>query len=78
MFLGLANTPATFQAFINQVLQKYLNYFVFSFIDNIVVYLQTIKAHTGQVRQVLEKLREAKLYIKFFKMYFWCWENWLS
>ena len=67
---GLANAPTTFQAFINQVLQKYLNDFVFLFIDNIVVYLQTIEAHTGQVCQVLPKLRKANLYVKLSKCIF--------
>ena len=70
MPFGLANAPATFQAFINQVLQEYLDDFVLSFIDNIVVYSQTIEAHTGQVRQVLQKLREAKLYVKLSKCIF--------
>ena len=52
------------------MLQKYLNDFVLSFIDDIVVYLQTIEAHTGQVCQVLQKLRETKLYVKLSKCIF--------
>ena len=64
MPFGLVNAPATFQVFINQVLCKYLDRFVLLYLDDIVVYSQTKKEHTGHVRQVLQKLKEANLYVK--------------
>ena len=58
---GLTNGPATFQAYINNVLQDYLNRFVMAYIDDILIYSRTRDEHTRHVRQVLESLRRAGL-----------------
>ena len=41
----LINTPATFQAFTNNVLRKYLNIFIIIYLNNILIYSQTEKEH---------------------------------
>ena len=67
MPFGLVNAPATFQAFINQVLREYIDHFVLAYLDNIVVYSQSNEEHVQHVRLVLQKLREANLYVKLLK-----------
>ena len=49
---GLKNAPATFQHFINDVLSDYLDDFVISYIDNILIFIQiTLKS----IMYMLEK-----------------------
>jgi hypothetical protein len=49
----LINTLATFQAYINNILQKYLDVFVVVYLDNILVYLKTYNNHVRDIRKVL-------------------------
>jgi len=52
IFFGLKNAPATFQHFINDVLSDYLDDFVISYIDNILIFIQiTLKS----IMYMLEK-----------------------
>jgi hypothetical protein len=53
MLFGLTNAPATFQAYINNVLRKYLNVFVVVYLDDILVYLKTYDDHVRDIRKVL-------------------------
>ena len=64
MPFGLTNAPATFQAYINNVLRKYLDVFVVVYLDDILVYSKTYEEHVGHVRSVLTALRDADLRIK--------------
>jgi hypothetical protein len=41
MLFGLTNALATFQAYINNILRKYLNVFVVVYLDDILVYSKT-------------------------------------
>ena len=43
MFFGFINTPVTFQAFINNVLKKYLDVFIIIYLDHIVVLSYIVK-----------------------------------
>ena len=45
IFFELINAPATFQAFINNVLKKYLDIFIIMYFNNILIYSQTEKDH---------------------------------
>ena len=53
MPFGLTNAPATFQAYINNVLRKYLDVFVVVYLDDILVYSKTYDDHVRDVRKVL-------------------------
>jgi hypothetical protein len=64
MGFGLTNAPATFQRLMTTVLRKFLGKFVVAFQDDLVVHSQSHEEHVGHLRQVLEALREAKLYAK--------------
>ena len=52
MPFGLTNAPATFQAYINNVLRKYLDVFVVVYLDDILVYSKTKKKHVKHVTKV--------------------------
>jgi len=64
MPFGLTNAPATAQRFMNDTLREYLDIFCICYIDDILIYSRTLKEHRQQVRKVLQKLKEAGLFIK--------------
>jgi len=70
MPFGLKNAPATFQHFINDVLSDYLDKFVISYIDDILIYSNTLDEHHEHVKKVLKKLLENNLYVKLEKCEF--------
>jgi len=70
MPFGLANAPATFQAYINHVLEDLLNYICVVYLDDILIYFENKDEHTLHVRIVLERLRQYKLYANLKKCFF--------
>ena len=61
---GLTNAPATFMHLMHQTFRSYLDRFVIVFLDDILIYSRTLAEHVEHVRQVLQVLREQKLYAK--------------
>ena len=70
MPFGLTNAPATFQAYINEILRTYLDEFCVTFIDDILIYSKTMDEHVEHVRKVLTKLLENDLCVKLEKCQF--------
>ena len=64
MPMGLTNTPATFQHFMNDIFQDMSDLFVMVYLDDILVFSESIELHQGHVRRVLSRLRENNLHIK--------------
>jgi hypothetical protein len=64
MPFGLTNAPAVCQALINNVLREHLDITVVAYLDDILVYSQTLEEHKVHVRQVLECLAKADLRLK--------------
>lgn len=64
MPFGLCNAPATFQRLMNDVFREQLDRFVIVYLDDILIYSRTWEEHKNHVRQVLEILRQHKLYAK--------------
>ena len=60
----LKNAPTTFQQLINNTVREYLNKFVITYLNDILIYSDTLKKHWQHVLKVLEKLSEKTLYIK--------------
>jgi transposase InsO family protein len=61
---GLRNAPAVFQHFLNDVLQELLGNGVVVYIDDIVIYADTIEELRQRTMKVFELLRKAGLYVK--------------
>jgi len=53
---GFTNTPATFQQKINNVLGEHLDEFVITYLDNIIIYLDSKEEHEEHIKWVLKKL----------------------
>ena len=70
VLFGLVNAPAAFQAYINLTLRKYIDQFVVAYLDDIIVYLDTVKEHTQHVWLVLQKLHKFNLFVKLSKCIF--------
>lgn len=64
MPFGLTNAPSTFQRMMNNVLQPYISKFVKVYIDDILIYSQSVEEHFGHVKKVLELLRQNHLIAK--------------
>ncbi|KAL0163510.1 hypothetical protein M9458_039263 [Cirrhinus mrigala] len=61
---GLANAPAVFQSFINEILKDFLNKFVIAYIDDILIFSKSEAEHITHVRAVLFRLLDHQLYVK--------------
>src|SRR5258708_35209395 len=63
MPFGITNAPAVFQQFINKVLENLLDVCAVGYIDNILIYLDSVDQHWDHVQEVLRHLQEAGLYV---------------
>jgi hypothetical protein len=66
----LTNAPATFQAFLNDVLRDSLDTFVVIYLDDIPIYSDTLEEHYEHVRSVLQRLKDADLQVNLEKYQF--------
>ena len=64
MPFGITNVPAFFQHFINDTLRHFLDVFCTAYLDDILIYSDSLAEHQIHVRQVLGKLQQAGLYLK--------------
>ena len=64
MPFGLSNAPASFQHLINDVLSDYLDTFVVAYLDDILIFSDSLDEHVNHVKKVLQRLRENHLYAK--------------
>ncbi len=55
---GLANSPAIFQSFINEIFKDLLNQSVIAYIDDILIYSTSEAEHINHVKEVLSRLLE--------------------
>jgi len=65
MYFGLTNSPATFQAIMNDLFRDMINKGdVATFINNVLVAIETEEGHNEIVKEVLRRLEENNLYVK--------------
>jgi len=66
----LKNAPAVFQLFINSVLRPFLEKSIILYLDDILIYSDTLEEHHKTVRAFLKKLIENSLFAKLSKYEF--------
>ncbi len=64
MSFKLKNILVTFQRLINDMLREYLNDFVITYLDNILIYSDDLEMHHKHVHKILAKLNEQVMYVK--------------
>ena len=65
MFFGLTNSPAMFQAMMNELLRDLINTGkVAAFIDDVIIRMETEEGHEELVAEVIKRLEENDLYVK--------------
>ena len=67
---GLTNAPATFMGLMNEVFRPLLDKSVVVYLDDILIYSRSWEDHKRHIAEVLERLREHKLYAKVSKCEF--------
>ena len=65
MFFELTNSPATFQAMMNELLRDLINIGkVAAFMDDVIVGTETEERHDEIVAEIIKRLEENNLYVK--------------
>jgi len=65
MFFGMTNSPAIFQAMMNEILRDLINEGkVAAFVDDVLVGTETEEGHDEIVEEILRRLEKNDLYIK--------------
>ena len=65
MFFGLTNSPATFQAMMNELLRDLINMGkVVVFIDDVIVGMETEEGYNEIVVEIIKRLEKNNLYMK--------------
>ena len=63
MLIGFINALATFQAIINYILHDLLDNRILVYIDNILIYIKTIKEYNRLILDIFKRLRRNNLTI---------------
>lgn len=71
MPFGLTNALVAFLDLMNRVFQDFLDRFIVVFIDHILIYSRSQQEREENLRLVLRRLQEEKLYAKLSKCEFW-------
>jgi hypothetical protein len=65
MFFSLTNSPATFQTMMNEIFEDLISKGVVCvYLDDILIFMETMEEHDRVTQLVLERLRQYKLYLQ--------------
>ncbi len=64
MPFGLSNSPAVFQALVNDVLRDMVESVIYVYLDDILIFSSSLQEHVQHVRRVLQRLLENGLFVK--------------
>ncbi|TIB19641.1 hypothetical protein E3P88_04142 [Wallemia ichthyophaga] len=70
MPFGLCNAPGTFQNLMNSILHDYLDDFAIVYLDDILVYSNSLDEHRSHLEKIFDRLKKNKLYAKLGKCEF--------
>ncbi|SPC62201.1 related to pol protein [Ustilago sp. UG-2017b] len=70
MPFGLANAPAHFQSFINDIFRDIIGVYVVVYLDDFLIFSNTEESHVKHVTEVLTRLRSNRLFAKLSKCEF--------
>ncbi|KAJ1599714.1 hypothetical protein NDA14_000996 [Ustilago hordei] len=70
MPFGLANAPAHFQSFINDIFRDIIGIYVVVYLDDFLIFSDTEEVHVKHVTEVLTRLRNNRLFAKLSKCEF--------
>ena len=70
MPFGLTNAPSVFQRLMNKLFRDELGLFVLVYLDDILVFSESVEIHWEHLRRVLQRLRESRLYGRLHKCEF--------
>ena len=70
MPFGVANAPPTFQRMMNSLFKDELDAFVLVYLDDILVFLQTLEDHIRHIRIALQKMKDAQFFARLHKCSF--------
>ncbi|KAF8694387.1 hypothetical protein RHS03_08195, partial [Rhizoctonia solani] len=71
---GDCNAGATYQSLMNHLFQSYIGVFMYVYLDDIVIFSDTIEEHVEHIRTVADILRREKFYLSPKKMQFFARE----
>ncbi|KAG8726385.1 hypothetical protein FRC10_007164, partial [Ceratobasidium sp. 414] len=74
MQIGDCNAGAMYQTLMQAIFSKYIGVFMYVYLDDIVIFSNSIQEHTKHIHKVLEVLWEQKLYLSPGKMQFFAEE----
>src|SRR6266704_2628320 len=70
MPFGLCNAPSSFQAMMNEILHDLLDQGVIAYIDDILIYTESMRQHVHLVQKVLQRLKDVRLHASIDKYFF--------
>ena len=68
--MGDCNTPATYQSLMNHIFSPYLNRFLDVYLDDVIVYSDSLEDHIKHCKLAMDLLRKEKLYLSKKKLRF--------
>jgi len=70
MPVGLSNAPSTLLSMINDVFWEMLEVGVIAYLDEILIYMETVEEHVALIRWVMERLQKSRLCVSIKKSSF--------
>jgi hypothetical protein len=70
MPFGLCNAPATFQSMVNAIFSDMIDHFLIVYLDDILVYSETMEEHLEHIEKVLQRLQDNQLHCRVTKCEF--------
>ena len=64
MPFGLCNAPAAFQRWINEVLMEHIDMCCIVYLDDVLIYSNTLQQHRKDVSNILEAIRKSGMKVK--------------